>query len=299
MLLDIHGHIGRICPDRREFIDATNLIAKMDIWGIEAACLLPLSEHPEGGYLECDTEDVIRECSRCPDRLIPFCLIDPRHGNRPDMDFSPLLEEYRSRGCRGLGELLPKMDFDDPRCLNLYRQSGRFGLPVLFDMADTPHGYGLRDDTGLPKLEKALRDSPETKFIGHGPTFWAEISGDAPPDSRSGYPGGPVKPGGAIPRLMRRYPNLWADISAGSGLNALCRDRGFSLEFLDEFRDRIIFGTDSCRRSDVNSMSPNVAYIRGLRDSKSLDTDALDKIEYINCMKLLGLNHKNHGSSPA
>jgi len=30
MLIDIHGHIGRILPDRREFIDVTNLIAKMD-----------------------------------------------------------------------------------------------------------------------------------------------------------------------------------------------------------------------------------------------------------------------------
>lgn len=28
MLIDVHGHIGRIVPDRREFIDATNLIAK-------------------------------------------------------------------------------------------------------------------------------------------------------------------------------------------------------------------------------------------------------------------------------
>ena len=136
MLIDVHGHIGRVLPDRSEFVDVTNLIAKMDAWGIDVTCVLPLSEHPEGAYLECNTEDVIAACARYSDRLIPFCLIDPRYRNDPATDFRHLLEEYTARGCRGMGEVLPKMDFDDPRCLNLYRQAGKFGLPVLFDMQD-------------------------------------------------------------------------------------------------------------------------------------------------------------------
>ena len=85
MRLDIHGHIGRVLPDRREFVDVTNLIAKMDAWAIDVTCILPLSETPEGAYLECGTEDVIAACARYPDRLIPFCLIDPRYGNRADL----------------------------------------------------------------------------------------------------------------------------------------------------------------------------------------------------------------------
>lgn len=290
MLIDIHGHIGRIVPDRREFIDVTNLIAKMDAWGIDKTCVLPLSEHPEGGYLECSTEDVITACSRYPDRLIPFCLIDPRYGNRPDMDFSHLLEEYAARGCKGVGELLPKLDFDDPRCLNLYRQAGKYGMPVLFDMMDCAHSYGLRDDLGLPKLEYALQRCPDTVFIGHGPTFWAEISAEVPADNRAGYPVGPVKPGGAVPRLMRQYPNLWADTSAGSGYNALTRDPVFGLEFLDEFQDKIIFGTDSCLRSDVNGIWKTVAFIRELREMTRLSTPALEKIEWRNCVRLLKLD---------
>ena len=289
MLLDIHGHIGRILPDRREFVDITTLIAKMDAWGIDKTCILPLSEHPEGAYLECDTEDVIAACAHHPDRLIPFCLIDPRYGNRADMDFSHLLEEYKSRGCRGLGELLPKLDFDDPRCLNLYRQSGRFGLPVLFDMQDRPDGYGLCDDFGLPRLERALKTCPETVFIGHGPTFWAEISGEVPADNRAGYPAGPVKPGGAVPRLMRQYVNLLADTSAGSGHNALTRDPAFGLEFLDEFQDKLIFGTDSCKRSDVHETWRTVALFRELREKQKLSSETLDKIEWANGARLLKL----------
>lgn len=290
MLIDVHGHIGRILQDRREFIDVTNLIAKMDAWGIDKTCVLPLSEHPEGAYLECSTEDVITACSKYPDRLIPFCLIDPRYGNKPDMDFSHLLEEYVMRGCKGLGELLPKMDFDDPRCLNLYRQAGRFQLPVLFDMQDRPDGYGLRDDCGLPGLEHALKTCRDTVFIGHGPTFWAEISGSVPSDNRSGYPEGPVQPGGAVPRLMRQYANLLADISAGSGYNALTRDPSFGIEFLDEFHHKILFGTDSCRRSDVTRTYQNVDYIRKLREDGKLSAEKLDDIEWKNCINLLNLD---------
>ena len=289
MLIDVHGHIGRIIPDRRQFIDVTTLIAKMDKWGIDKTCVLALSEHPEGAYLECHTEDVLGACAKYPDRLIPFCLIDPRYGNRPDMDFRHLLAEFRMRGCKGMGEMLPKLDFDDPRCLNLFRQTGEFGMPVLFDMNDSLHGYGLRDDYGLPKLEHTLRACPNTVFIGHGPTFWAEISAEVPADNRAGYPSGPVVTGGAVPRLLRQYDNLWADISATSGRNALTRDPAFGLEFLDEFQNKLMFGTDSCLRSDVNILYPNVAFFQSLRDEKRLSEPALEKIAWQNCTRLLGL----------
>ena len=290
MLIDVHGHIGRVLPDRREFVDVTNLIAKMDAWGIDTTCILALSEHPEGAYLECDTEDIIAACARYPTRLVPFCLIDPRYGNRADMDFTHLLEEYTARGCKGLGELLPKMEFDDPRCLNLYRQAARFGLPVLFDMQDRPEGYGLRDEYGLPRLERALRECPETVFIGHGPTFWAEISAEVPAGRRSSYPTGPVVRGGAVPRLMRQYANLWADTSAGSGNNALTRDPAFGLEFLDEFQDKLMFGTDSCKRSDVDAIYPNVATLRDLKANRKLSDEALEKIAWRNAARLLRLS---------
>lgn len=41
MLIDVHSHIDRIVPKRGEFIDVTNLINKMDAWGIDRACILP------------------------------------------------------------------------------------------------------------------------------------------------------------------------------------------------------------------------------------------------------------------
>jgi len=289
MLIDVHGHIGRVLPDRREFVDVTNLVAKMDAWGIDKTCILALSEHPEGGYLEADTEDVIAACARYPDRLIPYCLIDPRYGNDAEISFSHLLEEYVARGCKGMGEVLPKMDFDDPRLLNLYRQAGQFGLNVVFDMQDRPNGYGLRDDYGLPRLERALQACPDTVFVGHGPTYWAEISAEVPEDNRSSYPTGPVVEGGAVPRLMRQYDNLWADTSAGSGHNALSRDPAFGLEFMDEFQDKLMFGTDSCRRTDLAEPVGIVTFWQDLVAGRKLSDEALEKIGWKNAARLLEL----------
>jgi predicted TIM-barrel fold metal-dependent hydrolase len=290
MLIDVHAHIGRVLQDRKEMLDASELITKMDQWGIDRACVLGLSETPEAEYLESDTEDVLRECSHFPRRLIPFCLIDPRFGrNDPSMDFSFLLEEYQARGCRGMGEMLPKMDFDDPRCLNLFRQAGKFRFPIIFDMNDNPVYYGLRDDPGLPRLEHALQACPDTVLVGHGPTFWAEVSGGVSGPDRVGYPKGPVRPGGAVPRLMAHYPNLWADISAGSGHNALSRDPGFGFEFLDEFQDRLMFGTDCCRRSDTAETVPIVGFFAGLRADRRLSEEAWAKVAAGNAMRLLRL----------
>ena len=43
---------------------------------------------------------------------------------------------------------------------------------------------------------------------------------------------------------MRKYPNLYCDISAGSGNLALSRDPEYAVEFLTEFQDRICYARD-------------------------------------------------------
>ncbi len=39
--------------------------------------------------------------------------------------------------------------------------------------------------------------------------------------------------------LLRKYPNLYADLSALSGANAILRDPEYGVKFLDEFQDRL------------------------------------------------------------
>jgi hypothetical protein len=45
-------------------------------------------------------------------------------------------------------------------------------------------------------------------------------------------------------RSAMAYPNLWGDLSAGSGAGAIAHDCEFSLAFLIRRADRLLFGTD-------------------------------------------------------
>ena len=44
--------------------------------------------------------------------------------------------------------------------------------------------------------------------------------------------------------MMDKYTNIYGDLSAGSGANAISRDLEFGREFLIRRQDRICFGTD-------------------------------------------------------
>lgn len=283
MMIDVHAHIGRVMRERMDSLTVPELIENMDKWGIEKAVLLALSDTPEGWYSRSGSEEILAAAALYPSRLIPFCLIDPRFGdNAPDTDLSPLIEDYKDRGCKGIGEFIPKLPFDDPRCLNLYGQAGEVGWPVLFDMNNRAC-YGVTDDPGLPRLERALQDCSNTVFIGHGPSFWTEISGD---DEHVGYPQGPIVDGGDVPRLMEKYPNMWADLSAGSAYNALTREPEFGLGFLDRFQDKLMFGTDVVKRDQD---SPIVDYLKRIHEGKKISEQAYLKITRGNAARLLGL----------
>jgi predicted TIM-barrel fold metal-dependent hydrolase len=122
----------------------------------------------------------------------------------------------------------------------VYAACAELKLPLLF------HIDNLRnlDKPGLPGLENALKSHPDCNFVGHGPGWWASISGDVTQVQLGGYPKTKVAPGGAIDRLMEKYPNLYGDLSAGSGAGAISRDLVFGREFLIRRQDRICFGTD-------------------------------------------------------
>ena len=47
-----------------------------------------------------------------------------------------------------------------------------------------------------------------------------------------------------IEELLSKYPNLYCDISAGSGHNALKRDLEFTKGFLERWQDRILYARD-------------------------------------------------------
>ena len=92
-------------------------------------------------------------------------------------------------------------------------------------------------------LEKMLTKYPSQIFIAHGPHFWNNISTNV--KTRNRYSKGKIKKFGVIDKLLGKYPNLYCDISGGSGINALSRDLNASEVFLNKHHKKILFGTDN------------------------------------------------------
>jgi|LSQX01.1.fsa_nt_gb predicted TIM-barrel fold metal-dependent hydrolase len=292
-MIDIHTHIitlwgGRVGGRGMEVITEKELFKAMDYRGVDRFVILPAGVSPEVPCFYTGPNDILKVYKKHPDRVIPFCDVDPRSvANSPDSDFSWILNYYKEAGCKGLGEMTANLYFDDPRCLNLYRQAGKFELPILFHLYDRIGGsYGLADDKGLPRLEKALKECPDTVFIGHAMAFWSEISADVPENERGGYPKGKVKTPGKLQKLLKKYPNLYGDLSAGSGLNALTRDEEYGYKFLEEFQDKLMFGTDICSNIKV---VPHIEYFKKVKAEKKISKVAYDKITEKNAIKVLKL----------
>src|SRR5205085_7074740 len=97
-----------------------------------------------------------------------------------------------------------------------------------------------------------------------------------------GYPKGEVTPGGAIDTLMDKYPNLYGELSAGSGAGAIARDPKFGRDFLIRRVDRVMFGTDFL------SPGQNIPQLE-LFDKLNLPEEVQAKVFRENARKLLGV----------
>nr|MCR5264221.1 hypothetical protein [Clostridiales bacterium] len=252
--IDMHAHSSvygfiRGFPDER-LASPEELIGIYDRIGVERGVLMPIMilEAHLGGSTNAEMKDV---ADRMPDRFDWFCFLDPRMGNNsPDYDFGPFLEYCVRNGAKGVGEVSANMYFDDPMTLNMFSCIEKSGLAMTFHIGRKGGDYGLVDEPGLPRLEKVLNIFPKLMFIGHSQKFWAEISGDSDPEERGGYPRGKVAPGGRAVELLEKYPNMFADLSATSGYNAVSRDPDFGYSFLERFSEKLYYGTDICDPRD-------------------------------------------------
>jgi len=290
--IDIHVHsvLEKGCPrlPSGEFTTPDELRAMYDTIGVEKGVELP-SISPEGQYHVVSNEEAYKLATLYSDTYYWFCNIDPRFGsNSSDMDLCYLMNYYKALGAKGVGEVTANLYFDDPLVLNLFRCAEKCNLPLTFHIGNAGHDYGLIDEIGLPRLEKVLGMFPNLKFLGHSQKFWAEISGDNTPEKRDGYPTGKVVPGGRLVELMRRYPNLCCDLSAGSGCNAIMRDPAFGYAFLEEFQDRCYYGTDICDpRNITNPMLRLSHFLDEACEKHYISELAYEKISRGNALEIL------------
>jgi len=298
MFIDIHAHAYRKRPPGVcNFCTAEEVLQRYDALGIEKGALLPIVS-PEI-YLPQANEDILEMAEQHPDRLIPFCNIDPRAlTNSADAPLDRLLRHYRDLGCKGIGEVMPNLPVMHPMVQNLFKHAQDVGLPVIFDGSDQLTGdFGLYDDPGLPQLEHTLQRFPELVLFGHGPVFWAEIGRLETPADRGIVfgPGGgqvgrlpsyPIEEEGVVPKLFRRYANLRGDLSDATAYNALARDADYGPRFLTEFQDRLFFGTDIV---SFTMPVPLVDLLIEWRDTKKISEEVFGKVARGNAAKLLDL----------
>lgn len=276
-MIDFHVHFGTMHREQypaRPPLTVHQLIDHMDREGIDLSVLLAL-ESPEGSWGYLLNEEIVAARDLYPERLIAFMCADPRYPRAPE-----LIDHFVTRlGCQGFGEHVCGLAFDDPLNKAIYAKCDEHGLPLVFEQ----NVHFLTDEIGLPRLEKCLREFPNIKWVGHGPGWWASISGDY--DGQGGYPAGPIAPGGAVDRLMRDYDNLYADLSAGSGHNAMTRDPDYADGFLRRHWRKLLFGSDYLA---PNENIPNFQWFRDL----DLPPEMKQAIGDGNARRLLGLPAK-------
>jgi predicted TIM-barrel fold metal-dependent hydrolase len=283
MIIDAHNH-----PDWHGH-NFDRFIANMKKFNIDKTWLLP-RECPDNEvhieFLKSYTPGVpgvgqlpfsrcLSYAERAPEKFILGFSPDPR---RPESlgQLEAAVDIYDVRIC---GEIKLRMMYDNIDAIRIYECCAKHKLPVVLHL-ENPYFVNGKEywfGGGMEVLESVLQQCPDTIFLGHGPGFWSYISGDDKQNEL--YPEGDVLPGGLVPGFLRKYPNLYCDMSANSCKIALARDKKFTQEFCDEFQDRILYARD-CFHNEHQE----------LLEDLNLPGDIKDKIYSANALKLTANN---------
>jgi predicted TIM-barrel fold metal-dependent hydrolase len=201
----------------------------------------------------------------------------------PDLpDAIPEIEKYLKLDAVIIGELKFGVECDSPEMQNIYQLAQTYNVPVLMHWQYKMYNYGFE------RFYKMLEKYPKVNFIGHAQTWWANIDKNHN-DQSDLYPKGPVTPGGITDRYLSDYPNMYGDLSAGSGLNALTRDEDHARKFLDRHQDKLVYGSDCEDPSGLASLgctgALDIAEVRKLAPTKKIER----KLLYENAKRLFRL----------
>ena len=286
--VDIHLHLTFDGQNDERHADGLAMKQYMEQHGVEHGVLMSWGEFENFMADEVNSSNI--DCcalaQKYPETFSWMCNLNPEY--ETDILYERMLH-YKNLGAVGVGEFFYNYWLDHPKILAVLAAAQRAELPVLFHMSPKEgFNYGISDDAGLPRLEQVLKQYPDLIFIGHSQPFWYEIGGGMPSDleSRNSYPVGKVEPGGRLPELLDRYPNLYADLSANSAGNAIMRDPEFGYEFLEKYQDRLMFGTDMVH---TGMYFPLGDFLDEAVREKRISSSAYCKIFRNNAVKILKL----------
>jgi predicted TIM-barrel fold metal-dependent hydrolase len=268
-VIDIHQH-----TDYRGRTD-DQMIAHQRTMGVTHTILLPAGRF-FGLEAGASGNDRVQEVARKhPGEYFFFANEVPYLSDAREVIVSAL-----KAGGRGIGEQKFMVDADSRAVAIVAEIAAEFGVPVLLHFQ-----YG-KYNTSFERFHLILEKFPTVNFIGHAQTWWANI--DAKADQTVLYPKGPVTPGGITDRLLTDYPNMYGDMSAGSGLNAMLRDEDHARGFFARHQDKLMYGsdcTDSIGAGEKCSGSQMLATIRRLAPDKAAER----KILFENAKRVLKL----------
>lgn len=188
-----------------------------------------------------------------------------------DLDTAPAeIEKWLKLGACIIAEQKFDVQCDSEHSQKLYHLAAEYQVPILLHFQNETYNRGYE------RLHTMLAKFPKTIFIGHAQTFWGNI--DKLHDPKVLYPKGKVTPGGLTDRYLADYPNMFADMSAGSGLNALTRDEEHTQAFLTRHQDKLLYGsdcTDHLGRGPGCQGAETIAMIRKLSASKAIERKIL------------------------
>lgn len=191
------------------------------------------------------------------------------------------ITKYLDLGAIIIGEQKFGVECDSRESQRLYALSAERRVPILLHFQ---HGTYNR---GFERFGEMLSKYPRTTFIGHAQTWWANIDKNHT-DQTMLYPKGKVTAGGLTDRYLADFPNMFADMSAGSGLNALTRDEEHATGFLDRHQDKILYGSDcndAVGQGSACQGAQTIAAIRKLAPSRGVER----KILFENARKMFRL----------
>lgn len=278
-LLDLHQH--SLYSGRSH----EQLLAHQDHYRVSTTVLLP----GEGWMLPVlgGNRDCTELQAQHPERFVRFACADPAESRAIDV-----LRGNIQRGAIGIGEMKFHVAVDSPEMHRVYKLAEEFAVPVLLHFEHETY------NTGMERFEAILKAYPKVNFIGHAQTWWGNISADLNPLVL--YPKGPVQPEGLTDRLLADYENIYADLSAGSGLNAMTRDPDFARGFLERHSRKLIWGSDcNCRdgkgagtRNGRCIAEQSLAAVQELVSAPA----ALRRLLYENCARALGSGDRHGGA---
>ena len=280
-IIDIHQHLGY--SGRPDDV----LLRHQHEMGITTTILLPAGRNvnspsthdgvSNGLQAQCLGNEACRRFSKAHSKAFRFGANEV-----PDVDGARReIERYLKLGGVVIAEQKFGVECDSREMQAIYALAAEHRVPVLMHWQFQMYNYGFE------RFHKMLEKYPKVNFLGHAQTWWGHIDRNNK-DQSVMYPKGAVTPGGLTDRYLSDYSNMFGDLSAGSGLNALTRDEEFARDFIVRHQDKLVYGSDCSDHVGSGTAcqgAQTIATIRRLSPNKAVER----KLLYGNAKKLFRL----------